>query len=31
MPTYKTNVQIGHVTTEGDTLYFEVRGQGDPY
>ncbi len=30
MTAYKTNVQIGHVTTEGDTLYFEVRGQGDP-
>ncbi|SDC34562.1 alpha/beta hydrolase fold [Melghirimyces thermohalophilus] len=30
MSIYKTNVQIGHITNEGDTLYFEVRGQGDP-
>ncbi|MFD1413411.1 alpha/beta fold hydrolase [Oceanobacillus jeddahense] len=30
MTAYKTNVQIDYVTTEGDTLYFEVRGQGDP-
>lgn len=30
MLAYKTNVQIDYVTTEGDTLYFEVRGQGDP-
>ncbi|MDF2649767.1 MAG: hypothetical protein K0Q73_5572 [Paenibacillus sp.] len=30
MSKYTKNVQIGHVTTEGDTMYFEVRGQGDP-
>ena len=26
----KTRVKVGHVATEGDTLYYEVRGKGAP-
>jgi hypothetical protein len=30
MMTKQVNVQSGRVTTEGDNLYYEVRGQGLP-
>ncbi|HET8910995.1 MAG TPA: hypothetical protein VFN23_06010, partial [Ktedonobacteraceae bacterium] len=30
MNTKSGSVQSGRVTTEGDTLFYEVRGQGQP-
>jgi hypothetical protein len=30
MKTQQVMVQSGHVTTEGDLLYYEVRGEGQP-
>ena len=30
MTTQQVNVQSGRVTTEGDELYYEVRGKGQP-
>lgn len=30
MITKQVNAQSGRVTTEGDELYYEVRGQGQP-
>jgi len=30
MNTYQINVQTGFVTTEGDDLYYEIRGRGQP-
>jgi pimeloyl-ACP methyl ester carboxylesterase len=30
MTTNPVNIQSGRVTTEGDDLYYEVRGQGQP-